>query len=91
MIAESAGDLLKYTCYTFLMPQLNCYVPEDVAEKVRAAASREGKPVSRYLAELVRRDVGVGWPEGYFERVLGSWQGKLERPDDPPPQERDGL
>ncbi len=22
----------------------------------------------------------TGWPEGYFENVLGNWQGELERP-----------
>ena len=36
--------------------------------------------VSRYLADIVSREVGgEGWPEGFFEDVLGGWEGELER------------
>jgi hypothetical protein len=73
------------------MPQLNFYVPQDVADRVRAEAARAGKPVSRYLAEMVKQKVAPGWPAGFFEEVLGSWKGDFEEPDDPPPQEREGL
>ena len=63
------------------MPQLHLYVPEEVAVRIRAKAQARRMPVSRYLAELVRQDVGGGWPDGYFERVVGGWQGEaLERP-----------
>jgi hypothetical protein len=51
------------------MPQLHFYVPDDVAEQIKARAARERLPVSRYVANLVKRDVGQGWPEGYFERL----------------------
>jgi hypothetical protein len=45
-------------------------------------AEARGVPVSRYLAELVQREVGGGWPEGYFEAVVGRWQGDAPaRPD----------
>jgi hypothetical protein len=37
-------------------------------------------PVSRYLAEIVRRDVDDAWPATYFRSVVGAWQGDLERP-----------
>lgn len=53
------------------MPQLHCYVPVEVADRLRRAAERAGMSVSRYLAELARREVSAGWPEGYFERVFG--------------------
>jgi hypothetical protein len=66
------------------MPQLCCHVPEPIARKVRERAEAAGVSTSRYLAELIRRDVGSGWPEGYFERVVGGWQGeelvRLEQP-----------
>jgi hypothetical protein len=66
------------------MPQLHCYVPEPVARKVQERAEAAGVSTSRYLAELIRRDVGSGWPEGYFEQVVGSWQGEeLVRPEEP--------
>ena len=38
-------------------------------------------PVSRCLAERVRREVQDSWPAGYFDEVIGGWQGEdLERP-----------
>jgi hypothetical protein len=70
------------------MPQLNFYVPEEVAEKVKIVAAREGKPISKYLADLVKRELSPGWPEGYFEHVLGSWQGPLDRPEELTPEDR---
>ena len=67
------------------MPQLHCYVPEPLAHKVQERAAAAGISTSRYLADLIRRDVGSGWPQGYFEQVVGSWQGEeLVRPEQPP-------
>lgn len=51
------------------MPQLHFYVPDDFAKRIKARAARARLPVSRYLAELVKRDVGQDWPKGYFERI----------------------
>ena len=53
------------------MPQLHCYLPDDVAESLKRKAAQAGMSVSRYLAELAKQDVGQSWPEGYFERVFG--------------------
>jgi hypothetical protein len=33
--------------------------------------------VSRYLAELIRREVGAGWAEGFFEEVIGGWKDSI--------------
>ncbi|MCC5874477.1 MAG: hypothetical protein JJU22_18935 [Gammaproteobacteria bacterium] len=52
------------------MPQLHCYVPDDVADSLKRRAEQAGMSVSRYLAELAKRDIGKAWPEGYFERVF---------------------
>jgi hypothetical protein len=57
--------------------QMHCYVPDATAEVIRKRAEARGIPVSRYLAELVQREVNGGWPEGYFEAVVGKWQGEL--------------
>ena len=57
------------------MPQLHTYVPKSLAERVAARAKARGVPVSRYLADLIRRDVELGWPDGFFERVAGGWKG----------------
>jgi hypothetical protein len=63
------------------MPQLHTYVPRLLAARVAARAKARGVPVSRYLAELIRRDVDIGWPEGFFDRVAGGWKGEpLRRP-----------
>ena len=73
------------------MPQLHTYVSENVAEKLRRRAEALGLSTSKYLAELARREVGSGWPEGYFERVAGKWQGDLQRPPQLPAEERESL
>lgn len=62
------------------MPQLHLYVAEHVAERLKAKARARRLSLSRYLAELVARDVAEAWPEGYLDEVLGGWQGEpLER------------
>lgn len=62
------------------MPQLNLYVNDELAERIRRAADEADLSVSRYLAELVRGAVETEWPEGFFEEVVGGWQGEpLER------------
>ncbi len=64
------------------MMRLYCNVPEVLARKVQERAEALGVSTSHYLAELIRRDVGSGWPDGYFERVVGGWQGEeLIRPE----------
>ena len=57
------------------MPQLHLYVPEDLATKVREKAKARKMTISRYLAEVIKKEVGQGWPKGYFERVCGKWEG----------------
>ncbi len=53
------------------MAQLHCYLPDHEAEALKHRAQRAGMSVSRYLAELARKDLVSDWPEGYFERVFG--------------------
>lgn len=63
------------------MPQMHFYVSEAIAERLRAQARALGLSVSRYLAVVVGRDVHAGWPSGYFDSVVGGWQGEpLRRP-----------
>ena len=58
-----------------IMAQLHFYVPDDVAEQIKARAAQAKLPISRYVAELVKRDVGQGWPKDYFERISGAAEG----------------
>jgi hypothetical protein len=64
------------------MPQLHFYVPDPVAKKIKERAATYGVSTSKYLAELVQRDLAISdWPEGFFDKVVGSWQGDpLQRP-----------
>jgi hypothetical protein len=75
------------------MPQLHFYVPEETANKLKARAKAKDKSLSKYIAEIVEKEVKPsGWPEGYFTRVAGSWQGEaIEEPEDFELQERDSL
>lgn len=74
------------------MPQLHLYVPEEVAAEVARRASARGLSVSRYLAELVRRQVSTAWPDGYFDNVVGGWSGEpLARPAQGQLEVRDRL
>ena len=60
--------------------QLHLYVPEKVAKELRRRAGAQGLSVSRYLGQLARHEASDGWPEGYFDEVVGGWSGGLERP-----------
>ena len=62
------------------MPQLHCYVSDELAEKLREKARKSHLSISRYLALLVEQGVENQWPRGYFE-LFGEWKGEpLERP-----------
>lgn len=63
------------------MPQLHLYVPDTTAQLLKKRAQESEMSLSQYLATVVAREVGdQEWPEGFFEDVLGSWEGELNRP-----------
>ncbi len=74
------------------MPQLHLYVPDEVASLVRQRARARKMTVSGFLADLVRREVALGWPADYFDEVVGGWSGKpLRRPAQGRSEARDRL
>jgi len=75
------------------MPQLHCYVPERIAQQLQRQAAQLGLSMSAYLAELVKRDVGAGWPDGFESALFGPQaQGSpLEVESAGPAQERMAL
>jgi hypothetical protein len=74
------------------MPQLHLYVSDVVAREVQRRAREHGLSVSAWLAQLVRGEIGTGWPEGWFDDVLGGWQGEsLERGPQGEPESREEL
>ncbi|MEA3332459.1 MAG: hypothetical protein U9Q58_02555 [Pseudomonadota bacterium] len=63
------------------MPQLHCYVPDEVAAQFQQKAKHAHLSVSKYLAKLIKNEIAGQWPEGYFD-LFGSWEGDpLERPE----------
>lgn len=74
------------------MAQLYFYVPDILAEKVQQRAQAVGLSTSRYLAKMVEQNLSEGWPEGYFEAVVGGWRGEpLERSQQPELEERESF
>jgi hypothetical protein len=72
-----------------IMPQLHFYVPDDVAEQIKARAARAHLSISRYVADLVKRDIVQSWPEDYFEQISGAAEGATIRYESSgPPAER---
>lgn len=63
------------------MAQLHFYIPDAIAEKIKAKAKTAHLSVSKYMAELAKREVETQWPDDYFE-LFGSWHGEaLKRPE----------
>ena len=74
------------------MPQMHLYVSKDIAQEVKRRAAGKGVSTSRYLADMVRREVADEWPPGFFEEVIGGWVGEpLARPEQLPLEERAEL
>ena len=74
------------------MPQLHLYVSNDLAKKIQQEAQAADMSVSRYLANLVEREVVADWPERFFEEVVGGWMGvPLQRPPQGKFENRESL
>lgn len=74
------------------MAQIHFYVPSDLESILKRRAAQRGVSLSRFIADLVRREVDTGWPDGYLDQVIGSWQGEpLERPEQGSFEARESL
>jgi hypothetical protein len=74
------------------MPQLHFYIPDDMARAIKEKARSNGMPVSRYVASIVRREVGGGWPSRFFDDVVGGWHGgPLRRAPQGRPEDREAF
>lgn len=74
------------------MAQLNLYVPDDVARKLRGEARKAKKSLSAYVLERVvgGEATGGGWPREFLA-LAGTWEGPFPEPEDPPPEEMGSL
>jgi hypothetical protein len=66
--------------------QLNLYVPDDLAARLKSEARQAGQPLSRYVISLLSGRKKSGWPPGYFEKIRGCLSEDFAIPDDPPPE-----
>ena len=65
------------------MPQLHFSIGKKQAEDLAQAARAAGLTLSQYLARLVGQQGLRRWPDGYFEKVVGSAAGiDLQEPGD---------
>jgi len=73
------------------MSQVTIYLPDDLEAGLRRAAERAQRSLSAFVADVLRRDVQPSrWPKSFLD-TLGTWEGDLERPADPPPDEPEAL
>ena len=54
------------------MGQVTIYLDRETEAKARAAARAERMPLSRWVAEGIRRRARDGWPEG-VRTLAGAW------------------
>ena len=54
----------------------NCHfnLPDSYAHQLNLKAEEANLSLSKYIAEMVKKDVESQWPEYYFE-LFGRWQG----------------
>lgn len=74
------------------MSQLNIYVPDEVEERIRAQASKEGKTISGLLAEIVKSRFSEKKSQtNYFSKFFGTWEGEFPEIERGSTTERDEL
>ncbi|OGA13272.1 MAG: CopG family transcriptional regulator [Betaproteobacteria bacterium RIFCSPHIGHO2_12_FULL_69_13] len=54
------------------MGQVTIYLDDETENKARAAARAEGVPLSKWVAERIRRRAGSEWPEA-VRALAGAW------------------
>lgn len=75
------------------MAQLNVYVPDDLEEKIKTEAKREGKSVSAFVLDAVRSRIEPKSWSPAFLKLLESepLEGFPDDIEDLPVQKRPGL
>jgi len=43
------------------------YLPKELAAKVKEEAAKLGISSSKYMANIIKKELKTDWPEGYFE------------------------
>ena len=69
------------------MSQLNIYVPAKIEKVIRQKARNSKKSLSRYVTDILKKEVPSDDWGDFFEKVCGKWEGefpeiKRELPED---------
>lgn len=71
--------------------QLTIYIPDELEQKIRERATREGKSLSALVAEITRAALDPdAWSQAFLD-LYGSWEGEFPEPEDSRPESRDSL
>ena len=65
------------------VPTLQFYVPDDVADALRARAEERGANLSNYLSEIVVRHLRRDWPEAWVDTAASAWDDEWRPPEGP--------
>jgi len=64
------------------MAQVTIYLPDELAERLRRQAKKEGQSLSAFVAALATGNRSrTRWPAG-FAKLFGSWEGEFSEIED---------
>lgn len=64
------------------MGQMTIYLDDELREKVKHVAKREGQSVSSWIRTRIEDSIEDEWPPGYFD-LFGELGSDVTRPDQP--------
>ena len=71
------------------MTQLAIYIEDQLSEKLDRAVKASGKSKSKWIADIIKKELNDQWPEDFFN-LAGSWKDDRE-PDEIIKDIREGL
>ena len=71
------------------MAQMDIYIDEQLADRLDKAVRASGKSKSKWVREIIERELRDHWPEDFFD-LAGSWQDD-EGPDEIMKRIRSGM
>ncbi len=55
------------------MTQLAIYIKDRLSEKLEKAVKASGKSKSKWIADIIKKELDDQWPEDFFN-LAGSWK-----------------
>ena len=68
------------------MPQVSMYIDRILYFEIKSIAEKKNVSLSKYVSDVLRKDIENSWPEGYFDLVgsLKDDDRPIELPEDLP-------